>query len=48
MDMIIKEIAKTHFVTKSGTIMRKRKKKNVKILANKMKVYIINTMVKAI
>jgi len=48
MDMIIKKISKTHFVTKSGTIMWKREKKNVKILANKMKVYIIITMVKAI
>jgi len=28
--------------------MRKRKKKNVKILSNKMKVYIIITMVKTI
>jgi len=48
MDMVIKEISKTHFVTRSGTIMWKREKKNVKILANKMKVYIIFMIVKAI
>jgi len=31
--MVIKEISKTHFVTRSGTIMWKRETKNVKILA---------------
>jgi len=45
MVMVIKEISKTHFVTRSDTIMWKRKKKNVKILANKMEVYIIIRMV---
>ena len=46
--IIIKKISKTHFVTRSGTIMWKREKKNMKILANKMKIYIIIRMVTVI
>jgi len=41
MDMVIKNISKIHFIIRSGTIMWKRKKKKVKIMANKMKVYVI-------
>ena len=48
MDMVINKISKTHFITRSGTIMWKSEKKNGKILANKMKLYIIITIVKAI
>ena len=48
MDMVIKKILKTHFVTKSDTIMWRRENENVKILTKKMKVYIIITVVKVI
>jgi len=48
MDIVIKEISKTRFATKSGTVMWKREKENVKILTKKMKLYIIITVVKAI
>jgi len=48
MDMVIKKISKTHFVTKSATIMWKREKENVKILTKKMKVNNIIMVVKAI
>jgi len=48
VDMIIKKISKRHFIIKSGIIVRGRKNKKVKIMANKMKVYVIITVVKVV
>ena len=39
--MVIKEILKRNFINRSGTTMRKRKKKGVKIMAKKLKIYVI-------
>jgi len=42
MDMVIKKILKTHFVTRNGTIMwKKKEKENVKILTKRWK-YILS------
>jgi len=48
LDMVIKIISKTHFVTRSSTIMWKKEKGKCENIDKKMKVYIIITMVKAI
>ena len=42
LDMVIKKISKTHYVTRSGTIMwQKKEKENVKILTKKWR-YILS------
>ena len=48
VDMIIKEISKRNFINRSRTIMRKMKKKGVKIMAKKLKIYVIVMVVKVI
>ena len=41
MDMVIKKISKTHFVTRSDTIIWKRKNGNVKILTKRWKYILL-------
>ena len=41
LDMVIKKISKTHFVTRSGTIMWKKEKENVKIMTKRLR-YILS------
>jgi len=48
VDMVIKEISKRNFINRSGTRMRKRKKKGVKIMAKRLKIYVTVVVVKVI